>query len=151
MLVPMTGHPAPAPLTDDRTLQDFVQHLVGEAIRPQCWVFLLDAAARPLPVALPIDDLPMSADPAEATRLGAALDGIADGTGAAAVLLVLERPGPGDLTPSEAAWARNVHRAFAGRRSHMRALVLVHDGGMRILGAEGAVPGSAFVRASRAG
>jgi hypothetical protein len=139
------------PLSDDRTLQDFVEQLVGEAIRPQCWVFLLDPAARPLPVALPIDDLPMSADPAEAARFTTALDGLADSTGAAAVLLVLERPGPQDLTPTEAAWARNVHGAFAGRRSQLRALVLVHDSGMRILDAGRAVPGSAFVRGSRAG
>jgi hypothetical protein len=141
--------PASAPLTSDKDLRDFVEQLVGEAIRPQCWVFLLDADARPLPVALPIDDLRISADPREATRLAGALDGIAQGTGAAAVLLVLERPGADRLSPTEAAWARNVRRSFDGCRTGLRALVLVHDRGMRML--EAAEPGSAFTRASRAG
>jgi hypothetical protein len=148
MLVPMTD-PRAAPLTTDHDVRDFVAQLVGEAIRPQCWVFLLDGDARPLPVALPIDDLAVVADHREATRLAVALDGIAGGTGASAVLLALERPGPADLTPTEAAWVRNVHRSFDACRADLRALVLVHDRGMRILGA--ALTGSASARSSRAG
>lgn len=143
--------PSPSPLTSDRAVRDFVEQLVGEAIRPQCWVFLLDVDARPLPVALPIDDLPMSADPRESTRFAAALGGIAAGTGAAAVVLALERPGPDDLTPTEAAWARNLRRSFEGRRTRLRALVLVHDRGSRLIDEAAAVAGSAFVRASRTG
>jgi hypothetical protein len=140
--------PLSSPLTYDRAVRDFVEQLVGEAIRPQCWVFLLGADGTPLPVALPIDDLPVSADPTEAARFSGALDSIADGTGAAAVLLALERPGPDDLTPTEAAWARNLRQAFEGRRTHLRALVLVHDRGMRLLDAA-PVAGAAF--ASRTG
>jgi hypothetical protein len=143
--------PRPTPLTTDQEVRDFVDQLVGEAIRPQCWVFLLDSDARPLPVALPLDDLPVVADPRESARLAAALDGLTRSTGAAAVLLALERPGPEDLTPTEAAWAGNVHRSFEGRRTALRALVLVHDHGMRLLDAAGSVAGNAFARASRTG
>ena len=143
--------PETPPLTTDRAVRDFVEQLVGEAIRPQCWVFLLDAGDRPLPVALPIDDLPMPADPQETARFAAALDGIASGTGPAAVLLALERPGPDDLTPSEAAWARNVRRSFDGCATRLRALVLVHDRGLRLLDAAALVAGSAFARAARTG
>jgi hypothetical protein len=148
----MTDPPA-EPLAGDRQVRDFVEQLIGEATRPQCWVFLLDAGDRPLPVALPIDDLRPSADPDEATRLVGALEGIATGTGAAAVLLALERPGPQELTSAEAAWVRNLRRSFEGRRTRLRALVLVHDGGMRLLGpgAALAVAGSAFARRSGAG
>jgi hypothetical protein len=102
-------------------------------------------------VALPIDDLPMSADPDEAARFSGALDGIADGTGAAAVLLVLERPGPADLTPTEAAWVRNVRRALDGRRTGLHGLVLVHDGGMCLRDEHASIAGRTVARSSRAG
>src|SRR4051794_20791172 len=140
-----------SPLSSNQDVRDFVEQLVGEAIRPQCWVFLLDRGDRPLPVALPIDDPPVVAEPREATRFVAALDGIAQSAGAAAVLLALERPGPEDLTPTEAAWSSNVRRSFEGSRTSLRALVLVHDRGMRLLDAATAVAGNAFARSPRAG
>jgi hypothetical protein len=139
------------PLTTDRAVLDLLQEAVGEAIRPQVWVLLLDADDRALPVVLPIDDVPIGTGAGDADRFAGALDGIAAGAGAAAVLLAWERPGPDDLTPTEAAWVADLRRSFDGRATRLRALVLVHDRGRRLLGPADAVVGRVVATAEPGG
>jgi hypothetical protein len=59
------------------------------------------------------------------------------------VLLAWERPGPDDLTPTEATWAANLRRSFEGRPTRLHALVLVHDRGRRLLEPADALVGRA--------
>ena len=141
---------SPPPVRTDQEVQHLVDDVVGEPLRPQVWVLLLDPGDRPLPVVMPIDDLPAVAARVEAARFVTELDGIAREAGARSVVLAWERPAPDDLTPTEAAWARHVVEAFAGRRARLGALVLVHDRGVRRLD-PGTAAGTAFARRARAG
>jgi hypothetical protein len=101
--------PSTAPLIDDAAIVHRVVEILGDAESAgrTLWTFFLDSRRVQSPVLLPTDDLPIEPSP----KLTAALLNVLaqtlaiDGEGGS-VLFTLERPGPGDPTGSDRAWAR---------------------------------------------
>ena len=67
------------------------------------WMLLLDDDGRLLPVAVPIDDLPLLPDAALAAGLAANLDGLRE---LGEPVLLLSRPGPRRMTEADRQWGR---------------------------------------------
>ena len=93
------------------------------------WVLLLDASARPLPVVIPIRDMPVDADPEDVQRFADALGGFFDGTEAEQAVVLWQRPGGGAIRMHEADWAAGLAAAAVP----LRAQLLVTDDGIRLL------------------
>ena len=68
------------------------------------WVHLLDAAGRPTPVILQVEDLPPLPDLGLHDGLRCIVDQLADGTGGS-IAFLLTRPGRDGITVSERRWA----------------------------------------------
>lgn len=129
-------------LTDDQlrlTLEDALE----EAILSQLWFIFLDAGGRLTGPLMPgdgypeepsevvdTDDLgPMSA----AHLLGTRVQMIAEILGAASVALVWERPGSDALSPETRVWVRAMAYASRDIGLPLRAQLLLHDDGLRML------------------
>lgn len=93
------------------------------------WVLLLDDTERPLPMLMPVEGVPVDPDPHEIDRLATALDRLIEGTAAAEVVLIWQRPGDSAVRMHEADWAAGL--AAAGLP--IRAQLLATDDGVRLL------------------
>ena len=117
------------PLSTDALIQQRVATLIGKAIRRQLWVMFLDENDVQLPVLMPIDGVPTQPEGNE--RLPEILRQLVDSVGAHSVILVLERYASQELTGSDIAWARALHKAAEGADIGLRAILLSHRGGVR--------------------
>ena len=121
------------PLETDALIQQRVADLIGRANRRQLWLLFLDEARVQLPIIMPIDGLP-TAPPGtsdEAATLAQMIETAVDAAEAASVVMVIERFGLPDLTPSDVAWARSLHEACDAAAVQLRALLLSHRAGVR--------------------
>lgn len=94
------------PLVDDAALLALANLLHG-GIRPRrrtLWFALLDGERRPLPMVVPVDLVPELPDLIGVGNLGRAWHQILRGEPGASVVVVLERPGPGDPSFEDRAW-----------------------------------------------
>lgn len=121
-----------------RWLQPFLVH----ANKRELWVFLLDEARKPLPIIVPIEQLPddllryvetpagVVQFPCHVARLFAE---VADDLGAAAAIIVWERLGDDALSQSEIDGIVALDAAFAHVGLPISTQVLCHSGGLRLI------------------
>jgi len=131
------------PLTTDDQLRLTLEDALEEAIMPQLWFIFLDDESRLTGPLMPGDGYP--ADPSDlvetddlgivsaAHLLSARLQLIADLVGAASVALVWERPGPDALPHDTRTWVRAMADASRDSGLRLRAQLLLHDDGLRML------------------
>ncbi|MFD2026208.1 hypothetical protein [Promicromonospora aerolata] len=103
------------PLTDDAALLAFVTFL-HDGVTPRrrtLWFVMLDGGRRPLPVIVPIDHVPDEPDGHLVSNLGRAWHEIVQDEPGAAVLLMLERPGPAAGSSGDRAWRAALRSAAA--------------------------------------
>lgn len=118
------------PLSTDADLVAMATDLVGEAIRRQTWIFVLDDEQRLSPVVVPMDGIPTDADPQHIETLAARLtDLVRMVDGAASIVLVWERTGSGDVLMQEADW----FAGLAATDAPIRAQLLASDDGIRLI------------------
>lgn len=118
------------PLITDTDLIAMATEMVGPALRRQTWLFVLDDEHRALPVVIPIDGIPVDADPRHvatlADRLTELVDSLPD---AARLVLVWERPGSSVARMQEADWMLGL----ASSGAPIRAQLLASDDGVRVI------------------
>ncbi|WP_150306627.1 hypothetical protein [Planctomonas psychrotolerans] len=119
------------PLTTDARVEDRVGALIGRASRRQIWYLFVAESGVQLPLLMPIRDHPASPSPDDPARFAAVLAHVAEATDARQVIVVLERYGGRDLTPSDLAWASTLHRAADLSPLSLRAVLLSHAHGVR--------------------
>jgi hypothetical protein len=116
--------------TTDADLLDSLRDLIGPALRNEVWLFFTDSSGEPIPLVIPIEDVPMRLDAVE--RLGEIVVETGRMAGAESVLLVWERPGEAWLSDDEAEFVDAVAAAITpGLR--VRAQALSSDLGVRLL------------------
>jgi hypothetical protein len=101
---------------------------------PALWLLLLDAHDRPLPVVLPVVDVPQRADRAVARRLVAVLDSVlrAEAPGGS-VVVGLVRAAGGDLGAFEAQWVPALRDAADDVGVRVWAVLAVGESRARVL------------------
>lgn len=142
-LVDMTT-PIDAPsLTDDARLIEHFAPILDVANRRQLWIFFLDEDDRSGGIAIPIDDYP--ADPellvttadlgrrSAAELFGIRFAGLMREAQLAKIVLAWERPGGRLIDPQTRDWARAFGGALRAEGACLRAQLLLHDGGLRVL------------------
>jgi sugar phosphate isomerase/epimerase len=121
------------PLTTDSLIEQRVDQLVGRAQGRQLWLMFLDDAQVQLPLLIPMADVPVAPPPDDLPRWASLIENTAEAAGAASVVLVLERYASEQLTDADRSWARQLRDACALAAVPMRAIVLSHRRGARLL------------------
>jgi hypothetical protein len=80
----------------------------AERRRRSLWVAMLDAGDRTLPVAFPIDDLPVEPDALLCRNLAKILADVTSSGPAHSAVLTLCRPGPESVTAQDRRWAASL-------------------------------------------
>lgn len=136
----MTGtdvldHLFTTPARTDADVVALVTGVVGKPLRRQCWVLFLDERALPVPFLLPVSDLPLQPDD-HVEDFATLVAEVCVDESATEVVLVWERPGATRLFPVDREWVEACDRAFAERAVRLRAQVVVHAGGARVVDAD---------------
>jgi hypothetical protein len=119
-----------APLSTDALLAEGVHALLGPALRPQIWIFLLDEESRLLSPVMPCDDFPERPSASDASRFGRFLAAVVAQTGAASAAVVVERPGGPWLTDRDRTLLRMLHDGCLAADAPVRAMLLSHRRGV---------------------
>jgi hypothetical protein len=127
---------AHVPLVSDELIEQRVQALVGRACTRQVWMFFLDGKNVQLPLVIPMADYPESPGGGNAESFAASVRDIVEVARAAQVIFVWERYGSDMLTPTDCAWAQQLHNACATEGVVVRAQLLSHRRGVRWIAAE---------------
>lgn len=134
-----TDHAAPqlldAPLVADRDLRQRVSSLIGPAYRRALWPIFLDRAGFQLPILYPVDGLPVHPDQEKTERIVATLAKAVSHQDVGSLAFALERPGRAFLGETDRILSRQLAAACHRRAIPLRALLLVHDEGVRIVAA----------------
>ena len=118
------------PVVSDDELLARVESLVPVAVRRQLWTLFLDADQVQLPMVVPLEGIPERPDRLAVERWGDALDEVVGEFGVAAVVFVLERPGPAVDSTSDVAWRDALTGLAAARRYAVRAVLTCTSGGV---------------------
>ncbi|MFT4135349.1 hypothetical protein [Microbacterium sp.] len=139
----MTTHLETPRLTDDATLTAFLAQLLETAIRRQLWIFFLDEDGRIADPIMPNDDyptdpsLPITTDDlgerTVAEVFGARFAHIVRTVDAAELVVVWEREGDDTIDVETRAWARAFGAALRDEGARVRAQLLLHSGGLRMI------------------
>ena len=106
----------------------FINHGVHPRMRT-LWVLLLDEEDVPLPVIIPIEEIPDLPDAEGTTRIAEALGSALSGPApAGCVVLLLERPGPARRTQADHAWHIMLRWAMSEEEVRVRAVFLAAEG-----------------------
>lgn len=119
------------PLSTPERIEGRVLSLVGRATRREIWFLFVNDSDAQLPIILPFEDhpsLPSPGDPAQLTRM---MSHVGEATGAAGVIIVIERYADHMLSPSDLAWASSLHAAAAASTLILRGMLLSHARGVR--------------------
>lgn len=123
------------PLADDAALLAFARFL-HDGVRPRrrtLWFVMLDRERRPLPVIVPIDDVPDAPEVLMVDNLGQAWHEILQDEPGASLLLMLERPGPAAASLDDLAWRAALDSAAAGHGLTLAAFFLATADGVSTL------------------
>ena len=118
------------PVVSDDELLARVESLVPVAVRRQLWTLFLDADQVQLPMVVPLEGIPERPDRLAVERWGDALDEVAGEFGVAAVVFVLERPGPAADSTSDRAWRAALTGLAEARRYAVRAVLTCTSDGV---------------------
>ena len=121
------------PLSSDRDIEHRVADLIGRANSRQLWLLFLDEGDVQLPILIPIEGLPFEPTDEQAGQVISRVGELMDEIGATSVITVLERYGSPALSLHDAAWARSLRRGFDDRGIVLRAQLLSHRTGVRLI------------------
>lgn len=121
------------PLLEDRDLRERVSSLIGPAYRRALWPILLDREGFQLPILYPVDGLPVHPDEERTERIVATLAKAVAHHDVGSLAFALERPGRAFLGETDRVLARHLAAACHRRAIPLRALLLVHDEGVRVV------------------
>ena len=131
------------PLPTDDDLQDLLGGLLEGALRRQLWFVFLDAENRITGPLMPMDDYPHYPDQACITPdrgpmtmievLALRLRTICEMVDAETTVLVWERCGTDAVTPDDRLWAHAAATEMRKNGPNLRAQLLLHDAGVRLL------------------
>lgn len=136
----LEGIDARAPLLTDDALVDRIARLIGRACRRQLWLLFLDERSVMLPTLMPNDELPFPLGAEAAARVAGMLRQALAGTPIESVILVWERAGGPIATADDTESAAALGWACADAGVPVRAQLISHDFGVRLLGAEEFAP-----------
>lgn len=122
-------------LASDEALLERVRDLVEGAYRQQLWFMFLDERDRQVPLLIPFD-VPDRPDKEHRDRLDPFVAHLVDEVHPRSIVVVLERPGPDWLTPSDREWFAVVDRACRAVGVVRRGPILAHDEGFRWIASE---------------
>jgi hypothetical protein len=118
------------PLRTDADLVAMADELVGEPLRRQVWVFLLDDEQRLAPLVVPMDGVPADPAPDDVARMAERIHLLVEAVPeAVTAVLVWERAGSADPRMQEADWIA----ALAASGAPIRAQLLATDAGAAVV------------------
>lgn len=120
----------------DDTIIETISGLIGpeEYTTPSLWFVLVDITGHPLPVVIPIDQLPQAPDPETSTRIFEALgEVLSDHAPGGAVVVTLVHPDGGVVSRPERLWYSDLHTAAYRAGVRIRALLTVGRRGTSII------------------
>lgn len=120
------------PVRTDGDVIALVTDLVGRPRTRQCWVVFLAARGVPIPLLLPVSDLPYQPDE-HVQDFAALIADVVEQVGADEVVLVWERPGLHEAHPVDWEWVDACACAFEEHRVRLRGQVVVHERGTEML------------------
>lgn len=126
----------PGPFSDDISLQQHIELLLGVASRRQLWFFFLDEDDRMAGPVMPCDDYPATPDDAGVEELAERIVWMMGVTDLAQLVVVWERRGGSAVRPEDREWARCLAEAFVTAGALVRAQFVLHDRGLRPLAAD---------------
>ena len=121
------------PITSDDEIVERVSELLERATQRQVWMLFLDDEDVQLPLLIPISDYPTSPGDDEAPAFAAHIGAVMRDVEAASVVIVWERYASAHATPSDRAWAAAMSEACADAGVRVRAQLLCHRTGVRLL------------------
>ncbi|HWU45825.1 MAG TPA: hypothetical protein VN133_03595 [Humibacter sp.] len=123
------------PLTSDEEILDRVAELLERANQRQVWMLFLDDHDVQLPLLIPISDYPTAPNGDEAPAFAATIAAASREIGAVGVVLIWERYAGPAATASDRAWAAAMTEACPRAGVKVRAQLLCHRSGVRLLDA----------------
>jgi hypothetical protein len=123
------------PLISDQDIERRVADLIGRANTRQLWLLFLDEFDIQLPLLIPIEGLPSAPTDEQTDAVLERVREVMGEIGATTVISVIERYGASTLTTQDAAWVRSLRRGCAERGLSLRAQLLSHRTGVRLLDA----------------
>lgn len=124
------------PLTTDALIEQRVDSLIGRAQNRQIWLLFLDQNHVQSPLVLPVSDVPVAPAADDLDNWCELLRGTTEAVDANDVIVVIERYAPERLTDADRAWARILSDGCRVAGVSLRAVVLSHRNGVRLLAAE---------------
>jgi hypothetical protein len=124
------------PLTTDALIEQRVGSLIGRAQTRQIWLLFLDQNHVQSPLVMPISDVPVAPAPDDLDNWCELIRGTTEAVDAADVVVVIERYASERLTDADRGWARLASDGCRVAGVTLRAVVLSHRHGVRLLAAE---------------
>jgi len=124
------------PLGTDDLIEQRVAALIGRAQSRQIWLLFVDAHDVQLPLVMPISDIPVAPAAGDLAQWAEFIRAVTEAADAASVVVVIERYGSDRLTDADRAWARMTRDGCSGADVDLRAVVLSHRRGVRLLAPE---------------
>ncbi|WP_411700851.1 hypothetical protein [Conyzicola sp.] len=124
------------PLTTDALIESRVESLIGRAQNRQIWLLFLDRNDVQSPLVLPVSDIPVAPPDDDLDNWSELLRGTTAAVDSADVIVVVERYATERLTDADRAWARMLRDGCRVAGVTLRAVVLSHRNGVRLLAAE---------------
>lgn len=121
------------PLTDDTLIEERMAALVGRAVSRQIWLMFLDENDVQMPLIMPVSDIPVSPGDNDEAHWANFVASGAEAIGARSVIVVIERYDSDRLTEADRAWARLSRDGCAVAGVPLRAVLLSHRRGVRLL------------------
>lgn len=124
------------PLTTDALIEQRVESLIGKAQNRQIWLLFLDQNQVQSPLVLPVSDVPVAPAPDDLDNWCELIRGTTQAVDAGDVIVVIERYAPDRLTDADRGWARMLSDGCRVAGVTLRAVLLSHRHGVRLLAAE---------------
>jgi len=124
------------PLTTDALIEQRVESLIGKAQNRQIWLLFLDQNQVQSPLVLPVSDVPVAPAPDDLDNWCELIRGTTQAVDAGDVIVVIERYAPDRLTDADRGWARMMSDGCRVAGVTLRAVLLSHRHGVRLLAAE---------------
>jgi hypothetical protein len=121
------------PLTTDEAIEGRVASLIGRAQNRQIWLLFLDQNQVQSPLVLPVSDIPVAPPDDDLDNWSEFVRGTTEAVDAGEVIVVLERFAPERLTDADRAWARMLRDGCRVAGVTLRAVLLSHRNGVRLL------------------
>ena len=118
--------------TDD-LIEQRIASLIGRAVSRQIWLLFLDDDNKQLPLVMPISDIPVAPEAGDLAHWTEVLRGRTEAVNARSVIVVLERYDAERLTDADRAWARLTRDGCHDAQVPLRAVLLSHRRGVRVL------------------